>query len=79
LWLNRALCGITWQYTLLEKKEENNSAEKEEFLSLSSPPLLPCTRKMKTYKVESWCTMPSVTGLNSAGCKEKIAVEEAIF
>ena len=31
LWLNRTLCGIIWQYTLLGKKKENISAEKEGF------------------------------------------------
>jgi len=51
LWLNRTLCGITWQYTLLGKTE-NNSAEKVS-LSLSFPSLLPETRKMETYEEES--------------------------
>ena len=46
LWLNRNMRGIKWQYTLLGKKE-NNSEEKEGFLSLASPSLLPETRKME--------------------------------
>jgi len=51
LCLNRTQCGITWQYTLLENKE-NNSAEMGWVLS-STPFLLPEIRKMETYKVES--------------------------
>jgi len=41
------MCGITWQYTLLGKKE-NNRAEKEGFLTLSLP--LPFCQKQGKWK-----------------------------
>jgi len=41
----------TWQYTLLERKE-NYSADKVGFLYASPPPLSE-TRKIETRKVES--------------------------
>ena len=47
LWLNRTLCGITWQYILLGKKE-NNIAEKE---GLLFP--LPFARNKENGNIES--------------------------
>ena len=48
-------------------------------LFLSTPSLLPETRKMETLKVEPLCTMNCDSGLYFAGCEEKIAVREAVF
>ena len=71
----------TWQYTLLQKKR-NYSVEKEGFLYSSLPP--PSYQKQGKWKhikynPDRLCTMNYDTGLYSAMCKEKIAVDEAIF
>ena len=68
LWLNRALCGITWQFNLLGKKE-NDSAEKDEFLSLSlflPPPSCQKQGKWKhiRYNPDRLCTMIPVVNHN---------------
>jgi len=48
LWLNRTLWGITWQYTLLEKKKTIVQRRRDFSLSLSSPSLV-----ARNMKVES--------------------------
>ena len=80
LWLNRTLEGITWHYTLLRKKEIN-SAEKVVFFLSFFP--LPLARNKENGSIESriliGCEPCNDTGLYSAGFKEKIDVDEAVF
>ena len=63
-------------------KKENNSVEKDGFLYASLPP--PSCKKQgkqkhRKYNPDRLFTMHYDTGLYSAGCKEKIAVDEALF
>ena len=63
LWLNRTLCGIKHGSTSYLEKMKNNSAEKEGF----------------PYAPDRLCSMHYDTGSYSAGCKEKMDVDEAVL
>ena len=81
LWLNRTLCGITWQCTLLGKKEIIVQRRRGFSTLLFPLHLARRDRNSVNLGLESWwvCTMHYDTSLYSAGCKEKMDVEEAIF
>ena len=64
------------------EKKENNSAEKEGFLNASLPP--PSSQKQgkwnhRKQNPDRLCTNHYDTSLCSAGCEEKIAVDEAVL
>ena len=59
------------------EKKENNSAEQEGLLYASLPP--PFFLNKKNGNIESWKPMHYEAGLYSVGCKEMIAVDEAVF
>ena len=72
----------TWQYILLVRKKEFNSAKKKGFPYASLPP--PFCQKQGKWKhrkqnPDRLCTMHYDTGLYSAGCKEQISVDKAVF
>jgi len=74
LWLNRTLCGIICQYTPYTWK-------KKKIIVLLFP--FPLARNKENGSIESriliGCEPCNDTGLYSAGFKEKIDVDEAVF
>ena len=63
-------------------KKENNSAEKERCLHASLPPPS-CQKQGKKkhikYNPDRLCTMHYDTGLYSAGCEDRISVDDALY